>query len=385
VASPAATRTEAPTRLAFVDNVRSGMIVLVLGMHAAVTYSPFGSWFLREHPPLTQAEAMFFLTFQAFLQGFFMALLFFVAGCFTPDAYDRKGAVRFLADRTYRLGLPALLFALIIGPVMRYFLIGSWDTARSFPIAMAAYIASGQVLSGTGPLWFCVALLIFSVGYTLWRLAQPRAFAIRDLTTRHVVFALLAMAVGTFLTKTVIPGGKAIFNLQLADFPSYVVLFAAGIVAGRSGWLTHLPNRFLLRISLWCLSAAILCWWPLLALGGALSGDTAAYNFGWTWQNAAASIWAALVCIGGSAGVLVLFRVILPGHGTLSRFLSANAFAVYVIHPPVLVALALALRASPTDDPLVKFALLWFLGALLTFGVVAPAVRRVPFLRDILR
>jgi hypothetical protein len=58
---------------------------------------------------------------------------------------------------------------------------------------------------------------------------------------------------------------------------------------------------------------------------------------------------------------------------------------VYVIHPPVLVALALALRASPTDDPLVKFALLWFLGALLTFGVVAPAVRRVPFLRDILR
>jgi hypothetical protein len=208
VASPAATRTEAPTRLAFVDNVRSGMIVLVLGMHAAVTYSPFGSWFLREHPPLTQAEAMFFLTFQAFLQGFFMALLFFVAGCFTPDAYDRKGAVRFLADRTYRLGLPALLFALIIGPVMRYFLIGSWDTARSFPIAMAAYIASGQVLSGTGPLWFCVALLIFSVGYTLWRLAQPRAFAIRDLTTRHVVFALLAMAVGTFLTKTVIPGGK---------------------------------------------------------------------------------------------------------------------------------------------------------------------------------
>ncbi len=162
-------------------------------------------------------------------------------------------------------------------------------------------------------------------------------------------------------------------------------MFAAGVRAGRSGWLRNSASSLLLNgIAAWSLGAAIIGWWPLLSLGGALSGQTAAYGFGWTWQNAAASLWAALVCIGGSSGVLVLFRAVAASQGSLARFLSANAFAVYVIHPPVLVALTLALRPL-SFGPLEKFALLWASATILTFGVAAPAVRRLPGLRSILR
>ncbi len=234
----------AANRLAYVDSVRASMIILVLGMHAAVTYSPFGSWYLREHPPLNLAQALFFLTFQAFLQGFFMALLFFVAGCFTPAAYDRKGPARFLADRFYRLGLPTLLFALLIGPLTEYYLAGSWRTRASFAQAMEAYVVSGRVLSGTGPLWFCVALLMFSTVYTLWRMSTSNTGPARDLSCGQVGLTVLAMAAATFLTKTMIPGGWAVFNMQLADFPSYIIMFAAGVRAGRSGWLRNMPARF---------------------------------------------------------------------------------------------------------------------------------------------
>lgn len=371
-------------RLAFIDTVRASMIVLVLGMHAAVTYSPFGSWYMREHPPLVRAETLFFLTFQAFLQGFFMALLFFVAGCFTPAVYDRKAPARFLADRFYRLGLPTLLYVLLIGPVTEDYLAGLWGTRASFPQAMQAYVVSGRVFSGTGPLWFCVALLIFSTVYVLWRMSTALPARGGCLTYRQVGLTVLAMAVATFLTKTLIPGGRAVFNLQLADFPSYVIMFAAGVTAGRSGWLHKTPDRFAVTVAAWCLGAGIIGWWPLLSLGGALSGHVAAYGFGWTWQNAAASLWAALVCIGGSAGVLVLFRAVAATQGSLARFLSANAFAVYVIHPPVLVALTLALRPL-SFGPLQKFALLWALGVVLTFGVAAPAVRCLPGMRSLLR
>jgi len=66
------------------------------------------------------------------------------------------------------------------------------------------------------------------------------------------------------------------------------------------------------------------------------------------------------------------------------RILSANAFAVYVLHPPVLVSVTLALRALQAG-PLEKFTLLWAISAIVAFGIVAPAMRRVPGLSEILR
>ena len=52
--------TATTDRLAFVDNVRWVMILLVLYMHAAVTYSPFGGWYYRERTVVSQFE--FFAT-----------------------------------------------------------------------------------------------------------------------------------------------------------------------------------------------------------------------------------------------------------------------------------------------------------------------------------
>jgi glucan biosynthesis protein C len=381
-------RREAPEpvqgRLAFIDSVRATMIVLVIGMHAAVTYSPFGSWYVREHPPLDQPRILFFLTFQAFLQGFFMALLFFVAGCFTPGAYDRKGFARFLGDRCVRLGVPTLLYVFLIGPITEYYLAGSWRTRDSFGQAMEAYVASGRFLSGTGPLWFCVALLVFSATYGLWRVSGFGRREGHDLTASGVAVVVCAMAVATFLVKTAIPSGTAVFNMQLADFPSYIIMFAAGIAAGLGDWLGRVPSRFAVSMALRYGGAAVLAWWALLWLGGAFSGNGAAYGAGWRWQNAAASLWASMVCIGFSFGVLAGFRRFAASDSRFASFMSANAFAVYVIHPPILVAMTLALR-SPALDPLETFLLAWSLTAALCFGIAAPLLRQLPPLRSILR
>ena len=157
-AAPAA----AAARLVFVDNIRWAMIVLVLSMHAADTYSPFGSWYYQERPPIGEASALFFLTYQGFLQGFFMALLFFIAGYFTPRSYDAKGAGGFVAGRLFRLGLPTALYVAAIGPITEYFIARSWRTRAPFPRELAHYFLSGRFLSGTGPMWFCAALLFFT-------------------------------------------------------------------------------------------------------------------------------------------------------------------------------------------------------------------------------
>jgi uncharacterized membrane protein YcfT len=80
------TAPPAAARLEFVDNLRWVMIVLVVSMHAAVTYSHLGSWYFMEDPKPGMATTALFATYQVYLQAFFMGLLFFIAGYFVPGA-----------------------------------------------------------------------------------------------------------------------------------------------------------------------------------------------------------------------------------------------------------------------------------------------------------
>ncbi|HEY1427357.1 MAG TPA: acyltransferase family protein [Caulobacteraceae bacterium] len=388
-AAPSRAAARAPAeRLLFIDNVRWAMIVLVLGMHAAVTYSPLGSWYYREHPKLDLGSTLFFATFQGLLQGFFMALLFFVAGYFAASSLDAKGPRAFLAGRLYRLGLPTLLFIAAIGPVTEYFVAHSWRTHASFAHEMTLYVTRGRFLSGTGPMWFCAALLIFCAIYAGWRAAglgraTGRTEAAGAIKPVQVVLAVAVLTVATFLVRTVFPLGGSVFNMQLAYFPSYVMLFALGIMARRRDWITRVNDRFAWLTAGTCVGLALAGWPPLLALGGALSGATAPYNGGLTWQSAALSLWESLVCFGMTFGVLVGFRTWMTRQRSVSKFMSDNAFAVYVIHPPILVGLALLL--SPVAlAPLAKFAMLWSLGLVVCFGLAAPLARRAPLVGRIL-
>src|SRR5436190_9744916 len=94
----------AKSRLDFVDNLRWVMIVFVVSMHAAVTYSHLGSWYFMEDPKPRPVVNAIFATYQIFLQAFFMGLLFLIAGYFVPQAFERKGFGSFIRDRAVRLG-----------------------------------------------------------------------------------------------------------------------------------------------------------------------------------------------------------------------------------------------------------------------------------------
>jgi hypothetical protein len=386
-AARAATAAGPAARLAFIDNVRWAMIVLVLGMHAAVTYSPLGSWYYREHPKVGALDVLVFATFQGVLQGFFMALLFFVAGYFARGSYDAKGAGGFVAGRFYRLGLPSLLFMGLLGPITEY-LANPPLRARPLGPEIADYLA-GPILSGSGPLWFCLALLAFSLAYAAWRAARPAPVADaapgRPPTALAVLATIAAMSLATWLVRLVQPLGSSVLNMQLCYFPSYIVMFALGLAARRGDWLRHVGDRFAFTAAGACVGVAMLAWLPMLALGGALKPDGfAAFQGGLTWQSAALATWEQLICVAMSFGVVAGFRRWGAGRGRFARFMSDNAFAVYVLHPPILVALAVA--AAPVAlPPLAKFVVLWAAGALVTFAVAAPLARRIPFVGRILQ
>jgi surface polysaccharide O-acyltransferase-like enzyme len=234
-------------------------------------------------------------------------------------------------------------------------------------------------------MWFCAALLAFSLVYALLRgtrPAVPRDGA--DHTDSRTILAfIVVMALATFGVRTFVPETVSVLNMHPGDFPQYVLMFAAGIVVHRGGWFERLPQRIASRWAIATLALSL----PLLALlvvtGGALDHDTERYSGGFNFVSAGKCLWEAMVCVGMSFGLIALYRQCFNRQGRSAKFLSDNAFAVYLFHPPVIIALAIMLH-SVAAPPLVKTVLLTACATVVTFTLSALVFRRLPVLNRIL-
>ena len=400
--SPAGVRART-ARLPFIDNMRWVMIVLVVTMHAAITYSIPGLWYYSESIHLNRAEQLFFYAFEFFSKTFRMGILFFIAGYFVPGAYDRKGARRFLKDRAYRLGLPTLLFMLVLSPITGW--LGAWHRSAGEPLhsflhEYKLYLTSGAFFSGFGPLWFCVVLLVLCGIYAACRefgwlrapsgnepeteAKPPQGSTVpRGFPGPAALWAFIALiSVCTFVVRVAWPIGTAVFNLQLGYFPQYIAFFIAGTVAWRQQWLTTIPTTTGRRWGLITLIAAPLLWLALLVMGEAFKYPTA-FTGGRHWQSLAISLIEMVSGVGLTLGIITLFRDRFNTQGPRAAFLSANYFTVYVFHPLILVAITRTI-AGWQAPALLKFAVATPLAITLTYILAATLLRRIPILKKIL-
>lgn len=369
-------------RMVFVDHIRVVLTILVVIHHLALTYGAFGGapglWYTFE---LTKDVPSILLLSVLVLidQSFFMGSFFLLSGYFTPGSYDRKGAGAFFRDRLLRLGIPLVIFTVLINPLTSYF--GAWGS--NIPEMQAAVKTLPYwVLMGPGPLWFVEALLIFASLYAVWRRAgrrqstptpgnsQPPAFS-------SIVLFTLALAVVTFLVRLWAPAGWWIqpLNFQLAYFPQYISLFVVGLIAYRRNWFLTIPS-WIGKVGLGAAIGATIVLLPL-----ALS-SLADFPGGLHWQAFAYALWEAIMAVGMSTGLLVLFRQRFNRQGRVGKFLSGQAYAVYIIHAPVITGLAFALRDVHLY-PLLKLVLAVLIGIPLCFGC-GYLLRRLPFARKIL-
>jgi surface polysaccharide O-acyltransferase-like enzyme len=118
------------------------------------------------------------------------------------------------------------------------------------------------------------------------------------------------------------------------------------------------------------------------ALSGALEGNTDAVTGGLTWQSFAFSIWEEFICVGITIILLVWFRERFNRQSAIAKAMSDSTFAVYFIHAPVLVLLALRLKALSLY-PLLKWVLVSPVAIVLCF-VIAYLLKRLPLVRRIL-
>lgn len=375
-----------PGRLKYIDNIRLLVIILVVVQHIAVTYSGMGSWYYKEGAELGVVQTSVFSFYESFMQAFFMGILFLIAGYFTPFAYDRKGFGAFVKDRFIRLCVPALIYMLVINPFIWFILLNPYWTSLKpdFLNFYSGYIAGGHVLSGSGPLWFAIALFLFSVAYGLVRLARrPRGRA-KEFTPRvkHLVTLILIIAAFAFLIRLAWPIGTSAYNMMLCNFAQYIVLFIAGIFSYRNNIFEKLPAGE----GRWWLFAALApgygVWSAIMLVGGALN-NYEPFCGGVTWQSAAFSLWESFTAVAVSVGLITRFREKYNYQSPLVEAMSKSAFAVYVFHSPIIIAAAL-LVAPLALLPIMKSLLMCIICVPVCFAATHFAFLKIPLLKKVL-
>jgi peptidoglycan/LPS O-acetylase OafA/YrhL len=118
-----------------------------------------------------------------------------------------------------------------------------------------------------------------------------------------------------------------------------------------------------------------------LAIVQKTTGALPEVNTGFSWPAIVYALWEPLIAWGIIAGLLVGFREWGNRASRVWEFCSARAFAVYIVHAPVLVAVALALRGWH-GPALAKMAVAGTVACGLSLGVASglllvPGARRV--------
>lgn len=376
-------------RHAGVDRLRAGTTLLVVCHHTAITYGAMGGWYYQETPPDGSLTSMLLVFFCTVNQAWFMGLFFLLAGYYSPGALAAKGWGRFVRDRLLRLGLPLLFYGLVLGPAT----VALARTAQGRPFGVTLLRLWGEGVFEKGPLWFAWALLLLTAVALLVGAVRSgwgggaEAGGVAPARRRfhlpsdgHLLALALATGALAFGLRLLWPVGQERWGIQWGYTASYGVLFAVGWWAGGASGLAPWPPQ---QVRRWRRVAAVTL--PVLALvalgGGPLWGETGRPEGGWTVPALVYAFWEPLVAWGVLLTLLQRARARPQASGWLGRSLARRAFAIYVVHPPVVVAVCLAWR-TVAAPPGLKFVVSAAVACVLCHAL-AGALLRVPALRRV--
>ncbi|HET8643546.1 MAG TPA: acyltransferase [Pseudonocardiaceae bacterium] len=377
-------------RLAYVDNLKTILVAWIIGGHGLLGYTAIGGWPYDEVNEVTltpRAELILAIPLGPSAL-FVIGVFFFLAGLFVPAALRRRGPGRFAIERIIRLGLPWLAFALLLWPLMM------WLT----------YLASGRHESywwvfthrdpflHSGPLWFALVLMLFSLGYAGWWAIRRRPAReepepkIKDVRAPLRAGRLIALAAGMALATFVVRLWFPARSTQIADphlwqWPQCAAMFGLGIAGARQSLAASVPDR--LRRGCGAITIAALVLVPVLGIAagvGNLAVDTAPFLGGWRWEAMATAVFESILVVAGSVWLLGVAQRRLNHTGPLASACARGAFAAFMLQAPVLLALAVAARpmAVPVE---VKSFLVAGLGIVVSFWLGWLAVSRTPLRR----
>lgn len=345
------------TRNIYLDNLKLFLTVLVILHHSAgvAGLDPMG-FNLPNVSSQYQDQYQYLDYFQGCNQSYFMGLFFFISGLFVVPSLRHKGRKRFFIDKLKRLGLPTLLFPLIIFPAILY-----TDAIKN----LADFFQNGNI--NLGVTWFCWTLIVFCA---IWLCLQPKL----DQPSNKPLPSLLKITTIGLIT---VPVNFLAYHLQsivgenflgfhlIKYFTMYILMFAAGIVAYRNNWLEQIKFKHAFY--------GIVTWYFARQIIG--------YSLGSIGINSE-MVFYGFTSIGMSLFLLYSFKKLFNKQGQTIALLTRAAYAAYVFQIIFLYISAKLFQAHMTEIPLVNFIIIAIPSVSLSFlfGIMickAPILKKI--------
>jgi surface polysaccharide O-acyltransferase-like enzyme len=232
-----------------------------------------------------------------------------------------------------------------------------------------------------------VILLTFSLGYVAWRWYHPAKDEPGEKpfprTAAILVFALL-MTIVTYLVRIWFNYGvsASFFSLKLSHLTFYLAFFILGAAALPLGWVFNISEQTTRRWG-W-LAVAIGAIFPIIFfIFRPAAGEATPLLGGLNLGSLVFVAWEVLLCISVNLGLLGFFRHYYNHQSGLAKALSDNAYAIYLIHIPVIAVCRQLLYDLPLL-PLVKLLLTTVISFSACFLISHYLLRRIPGVNRIL-
>lgn len=356
-------------RLHYLDNLRWMSILLLFPVHAAVVFSAgwFGYYVTSDY---TFPAALWIIVS---IMPWLMPLLFCVAGMSTKFALEKRTPAVYLKDRVTKLLVPYLAGLVLVCPILAYYGMKSHlGYTVSFAGAFVHFFSTWnnvQDMSGfTGDfdeahLWFVLYLFVISVAAIGVILLGRRQTWIRLNPEIVTLTVLVPLFIPLWLMSALGPGESG-YSLV-----SYFAMFLIGYyLFSLDSVQAHLEKYWSVLVAAW----VFLMFCMIVFSGGIWSGRLTLFDV----------IASPLSPLTGWIGVLALMgtgRHLMNVTNNFAAYMSAASYPVYIIHQPILVAIAwyVLMLSIP---PVVQFALIVIFSVLLTFACFE-ILRRIPVVR----
>ncbi|MFE6507343.1 acyltransferase family protein [Nocardioides sp. NPDC057767] len=359
---------QAPQREQWVDTLRVVLISGVIVVHTATGYVTDFAGYYYDDERVTNSIVSVAIALPALMGGVFgLGPLFVVAGWFSVRSLARRGPAGFVGTRLLRLGVPLVLFVLLVNPLAD--LLGNlWEEDAT---TFLGYLAVTEF----SIMWFVAALLVCSLGYAVLRSVRPLTGPRprpggRSLIVAGSVIGAGSLAVWQFTTLL----DTHLLNVRVSAWTQAVVLFALGVMVAESGWDGQLPRhveRRLGRVTLIGMGLTVM----VVSYTGARDQLDMALG-GLNWASVSFAVLYGVLSVTFTLWCMAWLRRRWPTHGPLMAKAGRGSYATYLLHPVVLVSVMLAFRVVPLGAQL-KFVIVSIVAVPVCFAV-GYAVTRLP-------
>jgi surface polysaccharide O-acyltransferase-like enzyme len=364
------------SRLVFIDNLRATVILLVIVLHASITYMLYAPpwWYV-----LDPDRGLGFTAVVLLVDVPLMPILFFAAGYFALPSLRRRGTGGFVREKLVRLGIPWVVGVVLLAPLVTYMTYVSRGIDRSY--------LDFWLTDFWGPMfqqsvyWFLgVLLALFVLLAWAWE-ANPRLAAWAPAPSRPGPWffpAFIGLTAGGAILFSPFAGLDDwvpfgwLFVTQPARLGFYAGYLVLGLVAERRGWLTL--DGYRPDVATWV--AAVVAT-GLAYLAYRLTGNQTAVP-----ERVLAAVLFSAFCLAALMAGLAVFGRWGSWTGRAWRALAANSFGIYYVHPLILYPLAWVLVGVPIPA-LAKATILVVATAAGSLAVSALVLRRAPGLRRV--